>query len=84
MTVEPPREWLNERWPLVREQGATVPEYKQGDIVLAWVRDPEWKVAINYEDIKVRLGFTPPDLWHQIVAEILHQQAVKKRKVDEE
>lgn len=38
----------------------------------------DWKVAINYDDIKVRLGFTPPDLWDQIVAEILHQQTMKR------
>lgn len=118
-----------------------MPDFKQGDIVLAWVRDPdgrrigwphpaiilnktadispdnrivviaitksytrplpvghflmpcdertgltepcvakcEWKVAINFEDIEVRLGFTPPDLWDQIVAEILYQQSMKKR-----
>lgn len=123
-----------------------MPGYKQGDIVLAWVRDPEgrriswphpaiilsktadivaekkivvvaitksfhrplqtghfllpwnpvgdrrtgltfecvakceWKVAINYEDIEKRLGFTPHDIWDQIVAEIIYQQQHKKHE----
>ena len=41
-----------------------------------------WRVAIDYKDIQRRIGFTPPDVWDQIKAEILYQ--IKKKRSQRE